>query len=66
MQNSLDQFQVETWLDELDAMQNKPSTLQSLYIDYNKYAAGEAALGWLDAHLKFQVSGSGGFASAGG
>lgn len=55
LQNSLDQFQVETWLDDLTTMQVKPAVLQSLYIDYDRYAAGEAALGWLDAHLLFQV-----------
>jgi hypothetical protein len=59
LQNSLDQFQVETWLDELNAMQAKPVSYQSLYIDYNRYAAGEAALGWLDAHLNFELPASG-------
>ena len=59
LQNSLDQFQVETWLEDLNVMQSKPSTLQSLYLDYNRYADGEAALGWLDAHLVFLIPAGG-------
>lgn len=54
LQNSLDPFQVETWIDELNALQTRPGVMKSLSIDYTRYASGEAVLGWLDAHLAFQ------------
>ncbi len=56
LQNSLDIIQVDSWLDELDAMTEKPVDLASLPIDYNWYAAGKAALAWLDATFEFQAA----------
>jgi Ni2+-binding GTPase involved in maturation of urease and hydrogenase len=55
LQNSLDAIQIDSWLDELDGISKRPSALNSLSIDYNWYAAGKAALGWLDTHLDFQA-----------
>lgn len=58
LQNSLDILQVNSWLDELEAMSNKPVDLLSLPIDYNWYAAGKAALAWLDTSFEFQAEGT--------
>ncbi len=55
LQNSLDPLQIDTWLDELSAMSDRNMPLNSLQIDYDWYAAGEAALGWLDTHLLFDM-----------
>lgn len=58
LQNSLDILQVDSWLDELDAMAVKPVDLLSLPIDYNWYAAGKAAIAWLDTTFEFLAPGT--------
>ena len=58
LQNSLDAVQIDAWLDDLDAMSQQPGSLGSLPIDYNWYAAGKAAIGWLDTTLEFQAPGT--------
>src|SRR5512133_1979818 len=55
LQNSLDSLQIDAWLDDLDAMSKRSTALDSLQIDYNRYSEGEAALGWLDTHILFNM-----------
>lgn len=50
-QNSLDKDSIEQWLHTLDHY-HSAATLQSLHIDYDIYAAGEAKLAWLDEELE--------------
>jgi|ERR1022692_1926473 G3E family GTPase len=50
-QNSQDEDCIKHWLRTLDDDQSSP-TLQSLNIDYDIYAAGEASLAWLDEELE--------------
>jgi G3E family GTPase len=50
-QDSLNEKDVQHWLRTLDHDQFAGS-LQSLHIDYDKYAAGEASLAWLDEELE--------------
>lgn len=50
-QNSLDEDNIRFWLNTLDNYQSA-SELQSLSIDYDIYAAGEAKLAWLDQELE--------------
>jgi G3E family GTPase len=49
-QNSLDEKNIQQWLYTLDNFQF--NTLQSLHIDYDIYATGEAKLAWLDEELE--------------
>ncbi len=53
LQNSLDPLQIDAWLSDLDNLIRHPLPLNSLQIDYTRYAAGIAALGWLDTHINF-------------
>ena len=50
-QNSLDENNIMHWLHTLDHYQSA-GKLQSLNIDYDVYAAGEAKLAWLDQELE--------------
>ncbi len=50
-QNSLDEDSMRQWLITIDNYQHA-ATLQSLNIDYDIYAAGEASLAWLDEELE--------------
>lgn len=50
-QNSLNENNIKRWLNTLDLYQ-APENLQSLDIDYDIYAAGEAKLAWLDQELE--------------
>jgi len=50
-QNSLDEDNIQHWLHTLDNYQSARE-LQSLSIDYDIYAAGEAKLAWLDQELE--------------
>ncbi|MES1197677.1 MAG: GTP-binding protein, partial [Chitinophagaceae bacterium] len=56
-QNSLDEDSIRQWLRTLDNYQSAP-TLQSLNIDYDTYAAGEAKLAWLDQELEIYSAGN--------
>jgi G3E family GTPase len=50
-QQSLEPHDVAQWLSALEAL--KPSgTRRSLEVDYDRYGAGEARLGWLDEELE--------------
>jgi hypothetical protein len=53
VQNSLDLLHIDSWLDELDAISKRSTSFASLQIDYDWYAAGEAALAWLDTDIDF-------------
>ncbi|NMB55700.1 MAG: hypothetical protein GYA15_13475 [Leptolinea sp.] len=53
LQNSLDPLQIDIWLDELDALSRRSTPLNSLQLEYNHYAEGRSALGWLDVNLDF-------------
>lgn len=53
LQNSLDPLQIDAWLEDLENLIRHPMPLNSLQIDYNRYAAGIASLGWLDTHINF-------------
>ena len=50
-QNSLDEDNIQHWLHTLTKYQSAPM-LQSLNVDYDIYAAGEAKLAWLDQELE--------------
>ena len=50
-QNSLDEDNIQHWLHTLDNYQSA-GMQQSLSIDYDIYAAGEAKLAWLDQELE--------------
>lgn len=50
-QNSFDDDNIQHWLNTLDNYRSA-GTLQSLNIDYDIYAAGEAKLGWFDQDLE--------------
>ena len=50
-QNSLDEDNIQHWLHTLNNYQSA-GMLQSLNIDYDIYAAGEAKLAWLDQELE--------------
>jgi G3E family GTPase len=50
-QNSLDEDSIRQWLNTINDYQHS-GTLQSLNIDYDIYAAGEASLAWLDEELE--------------
>lgn len=50
-QNSLDEDSIRQWLNTINEYQHS-GTLQSLNIDYDIYAAGEASLAWLDEELE--------------
>jgi len=50
-QNSLDKNNIRRWLNTLNSYQSSGS-LQSLNIDYDIYATGEARLAWLDQELE--------------
>jgi G3E family GTPase len=50
-QNSLDEENIEHWLHTLNDYQSADA-LKSLSIDYDKYAAGEAKLAWLDQEVE--------------
>ncbi len=53
LQNSLDPLQIDGWLSDLDNLIKHPLPLNSLQIDYTRYAAGISSLGWLDTHINF-------------
>jgi G3E family GTPase len=53
LQNSLNEHDVERWLNE--AQKEQPAKRTSLDIDYEIYGAGEAKLAWLDAVLAIQT-----------
>jgi hypothetical protein len=62
MQRSLEPRDVAEWLAQLEAL--KPSgARRSLEVDYDRYGAGEARLGWLDEELEI-FSGEGSAARA--
>lgn len=50
-QNSLDEKDIQQWLHTINNYQDALG-LQSLNINYDAYAAGEACLGWLDQELE--------------
>jgi len=50
-QNSFDEDKIQHWLSTLNSYQSA-GLLQSLNIDYDTYAAGEARLAWLDQELE--------------
>jgi Ni2+-binding GTPase involved in maturation of urease and hydrogenase len=50
-QNSLNEYSIQQWLHVLDNYASS-SGLQSLNIDYDIYAAGEAKLAWIDQLLE--------------
>lgn len=50
-QNSFDEDNIQRWLDAVDNY-HSADRLQSLAIDYDIYAAGEANLAWLDQELE--------------
>jgi len=50
-QNSLDEENIEYWLHALNEY-HSADVLESLSIDYDKYAAGEAKLAWLDQEVE--------------
>jgi Ni2+-binding GTPase involved in maturation of urease and hydrogenase len=50
-QHSLDESSIQQWLHTLAHCQ-PAAVLQSLYIDYDTYAAGEASLAWADQLLE--------------
>ncbi|MEO8711251.1 MAG: GTP-binding protein [Parafilimonas sp.] len=53
LQNSLDDYDVEQWLNCIDEIQLSQRT--SLELDYEIYGAGEAKLAWLDAVLSIRT-----------
>jgi G3E family GTPase len=53
LQNSLNEHDIEHWLNEVQKEQSAKRT--SLDIDYEIYGAGEAKLAWLDAVLSIQT-----------
>jgi G3E family GTPase len=55
LHNAYDALNTDTWLDELDGMSKNDGTLNSLLIDYARYAAGEAAIGRVDTQLTFSA-----------
>jgi len=50
-QNSLDKDGIQRWLHTLDSY-NSANSLESLTLDYDIYATGEAKLAWLDEELE--------------
>lgn len=56
LHNSIDDQDIRKWIDVLNLVE--PENRLNMEMDYALYGAGEAALGWLDADLKF-ISDSG-------
>lgn len=50
-QNSFDSDHILHWLQTLERLAPHSAALSSLQIDYDRYAAGEAQLAWLDQQL---------------
>jgi G3E family GTPase len=53
MHNAHDALNTDTWLDELDGMARRDTVMNSLLIDYTRYAAGESSIGRVDTQLTF-------------
>ncbi len=56
-QNSLDEDSIQQWLHTL-AHYHSAGSLQSLLVDYDMYAAGEAQLAWFDQELEIHSGGN--------
>jgi hypothetical protein len=55
LHNALDALNADTWLDELDGMSRRDGAMNSLLIDYGRYAGGEASIGRVDTQLTFSA-----------
>ena len=55
LHNAFDALNTDAWLDDLDTLSRRDAPMNSLLIDYTRYAAGEAAIGRVDTQLTFSA-----------
>jgi G3E family GTPase len=55
LHNAFDALNTDKWLEELDGQSRRDSVMNSLLIDYARYAAGESSIGRVDTQLTFSA-----------